>query len=434
MPATFRAKIRMYRHGLGDCLLVTLPRQQGPDYFILIDCGVILGTRGASALMTRVMDDIRKTTDGRVNLLVATHEHWDHLSGFVQAPDSFTQLEVDEVWMGWTEDPADPVAKRLSAERADGVKSLRMSASRLEMAGAAVQAQNISGLLDFFGAARGPSTRDALEAVRQKSGKVRYCRPCDPPTDIPNTGARIFVLGPPLDEKWLRKTRPSAKHPQTYQLVADAFVTHAMPALRDEVTQSPFGPMFAIPWVVAQETESFRDRYFKDGSWRRIDSAWLDGATGLGLALDNATNNTSLVLAIELPAEGGAERAVLLFAADAQVGSWLSWQDLEWSVDGGTVKGPDLLRRTVAYKVGHHGSHNATLKEQGLELMAGLEWALLPVNEEMAKKKNWGKMPLPALLEALVERARGKLVRADGQVDGAVAGVLSGDLWVEVTL
>jgi hypothetical protein len=98
----------------------------------------------------------------------------------------------------------------------------------------------------------------------------------------------------------------------------------------------------------------FRDRYFgANGSgdeWRRIDSAWLDGSSELALALDSATNNTSLVLAIEFP-----NGNVLLFVADAQVGNWLSWQNLKWTVDGREVTGPDILRRTVFYKVGHHG-------------------------------------------------------------------------------
>src|SRR6266699_2202355 len=69
-------------------------------------------------------------------------------------------------------------------------------------------------------------------------------------------------------------------------------------------------------------------------------------------ALDSMTNNTSLVLAIEL-----ADGDVLLFAADAQVGNWLSWQDLKWTVGTSPVTGPDLLKRTIFYKVGHHGSH-----------------------------------------------------------------------------
>ena len=44
-----------------------------------------------------------------------------------------------------------------------------------------------------------------------------------------------------------------------------------------------------------------------DVSWRQIEDDWLGGAETLGLALDSATNNTSLVLAIEVKAsEPGA--------------------------------------------------------------------------------------------------------------------------------
>jgi len=68
---------------LGDCLLITLRRNKGKPYFIMIDCGVILGTPRPADRMTQVVNDIVATTGGHVDLLVATHEHWDHLSGFV---------------------------------------------------------------------------------------------------------------------------------------------------------------------------------------------------------------------------------------------------------------------------------------------------------------------------------------------------------------
>jgi hypothetical protein len=54
------------------------------------------------------------------------------------------------------------------------------------------------------------------------------------------------------------------------------------------------------------------------------------------------------VLAFELP-----DGDLFLFAADAQVSNWLSWQELSWTVDGKVVTGPGFLRRTVFYKVGH---------------------------------------------------------------------------------
>src|SRR5262249_22785415 len=146
-------------------------------------------------------------------------------------------------------------------------------------------------------------------------------------------------------------------------------------------------------------------------SWRRIDADWMGAAAEFALQLDSATNNSSLALAFELTKTG----KVLLFVADAQVGNWLSWQDLSWKLgDDETATGPDLLRRTVFYKVGHHGSHNATLKAKGLEMMASDDLvAFIPVDEAMAKTKHWNNMPLAGLLKELETRSHGRVVRID---------------------
>jgi beta-lactamase superfamily II metal-dependent hydrolase len=73
--------------------------------------------------------------------------------------------------------------------------------------------------------------------------------------------------------------------------------------------------------------------------------------------MNNATNNSSLVLAFEV-SKGGK---VLLFAGDAQAGNWRSWSQASFDDGRAKVAAKDLLGRTVLYKVGHHGSHNATL-------------------------------------------------------------------------
>ncbi len=166
----------------------------------------------------------------------------------------------------------------------------------------------------------------------------------------------------------------------------------------------------------------------KNQDWRRIDADWLDSASSLALQLDSATNNTSVVLAFEL--DGGD---VLVFAADAQVGNWLSWQKLSWTVDGKSVTGPDLLHRTIFYKVGHHGSHNATLREQGLEEMTGLKVAFIPVDHEMALKKRWGQMPFTQLLDRLDQLAREGVVRIDAPPPAGLADRVTGkDLYYEI--
>src|SRR5262249_30825870 len=117
-----------------------------------------------------------------------------------------------------------------------------------------------------------------------------------------------------------------------------------------------------------------------------------------------------LVLGFELSPSG----RVLLFPGDAQVGNWLSWAGREWQIKQGgetrKVTTSDLLARTVLYKVGHHGSHNATLRDLGLELMSSRELtALLPVDRTTAKKKDW-KMPFPSLYRRLQEKTNGRIL------------------------
>src|SRR4051812_15300212 len=89
-------RVRMYRQGLGDCFLLIFPGNRKP-FHMLIDCGVLLGTQDQEAKMQKVAGDIATTCGGHLDLLVATHEHWDHLSGFIQAQDIFKNIEVNEL-------------------------------------------------------------------------------------------------------------------------------------------------------------------------------------------------------------------------------------------------------------------------------------------------------------------------------------------------
>jgi len=255
---------------------------------------------------------------------------------------------------------------------------------------------------------------------------VHYWKPGDSPwTSQELPGVSIYILGPPRDETWLKKTFATD---EVYHLAASdsahtAFFGAAGLSGDGATAQGdvwcPFDAMYGRelrqpkPGEEAgmpEATAAFLQRHYfgpgadpgeQDQSWRRIDEDWLGSAAQFALNLDSATNNTSLVLAVELSPGG----EVLLFPADAQVGNWLSWQQVQWTFDGNKkVTATDLLKRTVFYKVGHHGSHNATLREHGLELMPHGLAALLPVDHEMAVKKRWNGMPLPGLLDALSEK------------------------------
>src|SRR5947209_7866901 len=80
----YRARIRMYRQGLGDCFLLSFPKAGGEPVHVMIDCGVVLGTSEPDVVMKQVAESVSKETKGKVGVLVITHEHWDHLSGFDQ--------------------------------------------------------------------------------------------------------------------------------------------------------------------------------------------------------------------------------------------------------------------------------------------------------------------------------------------------------------
>jgi hypothetical protein len=440
--AAYRAKIRMYRQGLGDCFLISLPRTDGSSrpFYVMIDCGVVLGTADPGTIMTKVMDHIVATTGGEIDLLIATHEHWDHVSGFVQAKPSFDRLKVGQVWLAWTEDPKDTLTQELKQEKGHALAALRMGLSQLQMGGDSEAAEQLGSILEFFGAARGPTTAEALANVRAKVGTPRYCLPGDPPVVPPGVSARFYVLGPPHDKKMLHKINPSASNKETYGLAMglEMFMDGAGTAFGDQDEGRPFDQQYEIPFAYARTTpelEFFRKNYWQpDGSapeaWRRIDGDWLGGASEMALQLDSLTNNTSLVLALELAPDGD----VLLFAADAQVGNWLSWQDLKWTVGNKTVSGPDLLSRAIFYKVGHHGSHNATLKGHGVEEMDGLKAAIIPVDEAEAKKKHWGSMPLPDLIAALEKKAPGMVLRTDQEPVNRARNVVIDDKYFEVIL
>lgn len=435
----FRIKVRMYRQGLGDCFLLTIPRNNGKPFYVVIDCGVILGTKDGGKIMTEVVEHIIQTTGGHVDLVVATHEHWDHISGFGQARDIWTdksRLTIGEVWLSWAEDGKNSLARKLRGERQALKIALNAAASRMHLAGDSRGAEDVTNLLSFFGAV---STADALEVVKDLSENLRYCTPKDDPVQIPGSDIKVYVLGPPPDEKLIKKYNPSKREPETYGMEAmNNYLSALQPTLSDTDLETPFDEGFQIPLHVAQQMPFFQQHYWgedlesdgKDQGWRRIDGSWLDSSSSLALQLDSATNNTCLVLAFEL-----GDGDVLLFAADAQVGNWLSWQDLKWKVNGTEVTAPELLRRTIFYKVGHHGSHNATLRELGLEKMESLQLAFVPVDREMAIKKRWNQMPLNELMERLNEITDERVVRIDADIPAKLSKSMVPDkLFHEVVL
>src|SRR6266545_1297843 len=124
-----KARVRMYRQGLGDCFLVTFFTGPKPVH-MLIDCGT-LGATTTNVKMQEVIKNISETTGDHLHVLVATHEHKDHVSGFAGDPSPFDKFHVDNAWVAWTEDPADPFAKKVKKYKGDLRVAVALAADAL---------------------------------------------------------------------------------------------------------------------------------------------------------------------------------------------------------------------------------------------------------------------------------------------------------------
>lgn len=448
-------KVRMYRQGLGDCFLISFGKP-GAQRHVMIDCGT-LGATTTGVKMKDVAKSIGDDTKKHLDLLIATHEHKDHVSGFGTEQKAFDDIAVDHVWLAWTEDAADEDAQKIVKYKGDLLHAAKLAARALETdtfgaglahARAKKLGAAIAGVLDFadessLAAGLATSINEAMGYVQKKKGaELQFRNPGEPPLEpswLP--GVRIYVLGPPRDPKALADL---GKHgsPELYELAArrgkelvatagffasteshEAYYAAVDGEERAELERvRPFDWRHRIDAKGPAGKAAFAAYYDPRESWRRIDHDWLDGAADLALQLDGQTNNTSLALAFEI-VEKGKVGKVLLFPADAQVGNWLSWHGdkMKFEVkDKGstktrTVTAKDLLANTVLYKVGHHSSHNATVREHGLELMESPDlMALIPVDRAVAIKKTppW-QMPARALYKRLLQKTGGRVVRSD---------------------
>jgi hypothetical protein len=498
--------IRMYKGLLGDCFLLRFFDASDPDrtavadWNVLIDCGVLQFSQNESKLVDRVVDSIARDCGGRLDLVIVTHEHYDHICGFGRGSERFEQITIETLWLAWTERSDDPTAIELRNRHEATRRAMAMAMGMIGARDAArkpampvtdedaadhwlLNARG-TGLDGFTGplghehanalgldGRRAKSSREILEDLKTWAKKTEYLEPGAVIALPFASEIRSFVLGPPRSLNRLLQDSPSYD-PDKKETYLRARQDDAESVLRnfayseDRGCEYPFASRHRkftearAQAIVADETSAndswarpvcdVLQRYGDAAQdFRRIDDDWQSPIGNLALKLDSDTNNTSLALAFEL----GRSGKILLFAADAQVGNWLSWHDQSYPATAPAeeqVSAADLLQRTVLYKVGHHGSHNATLRAKGLEMMVHAELAaMVPVVEEVAKKRNW-RMPHSELYTRLKEKTAERILRGDIPLDSATKarfaeigcsvreaaddGSKLGPLWVELDL
>jgi beta-lactamase superfamily II metal-dependent hydrolase len=379
-------RVRMYRVGFGDCFLISLPMAKGSQEgvshkHILVDCGV--HGQGDIDTMKDVVDNIVAVTDRKLAVVIATHAHQDHISGFARFDDEFSRLEIEEVWLPWSEDPKDPQSQKLlrkHAALADQLESHFAAELKQSRRTSRVRAAAAGAVANLVG------NKKALQLLRTGFGvgaRIRYLEAGDSltsPADI--AGLSVSVLGPPRDEKFLARMDPPAG--QRYLRLDGNTIAPA-----NEL--KPFAPKWEI---TADATELDPLRLSIKDIEQFNDDLFAGSLDGLAFALDQARNNTSLVTLLVYRGR------YLLFPGDAQYGNWKYWLDQE--------SAEDILPRINFLKVAHHGSHNATPRN-ALERMAAGKFAAMVSTQSVP----WESIPRLPLMERLIEQSKKRLVRSD---------------------
>ncbi|MDQ3109605.1 MAG: hypothetical protein M3R17_06885 [Bacteroidota bacterium] len=437
-------KFRMYNTGsVGDCFLLLFQKENKTTFSMLIDCG---GWNAPSAAISACVEEISKTCGGQIDLLMITHEHEDHMSGFNQARELFDKIKFGNVWMSWVENDDDPVAKILKERYKTKLKELQKSAEtslkkirnlagsrnvkgakeRLENAKKNIE-HTLSAIAFEMGISAGRKSAksgqktisDAMAYVKSRK-KPDYKNPGQVISNMKGAeGIKFYILGPPKDNdfSFLRKTEIDeemyhfALSADTLKLSAARNVFKTGISLADDV--SPFAGKYIL--AGAEKQKFLKEYNSSDFKWRQIEEE-LDGSelalTGL---VGRLVNNTSLAIAIEFEESGN----VILLPADAQSGNWSSWHEpavsAKLKAKGGKTTA-EILNSTVFYKVGHHGSHNGTASVHGLDYMKSKNLvAFMPLVQD-AVPGQWGgsnNFPAKALYDVLIEKTKGRLIRTD---------------------
>lgn len=330
--------IRAYDVGLGDCIYCRVPGvlqagRRRDDLHILIDCGSWSGMPFLTVALDRLAEALPDAGDGlkRLDLVIATHEHKDHIAGF--DPQLFARFRIGHIWLSAAMDPKHPQAKK--------ARALHDTAA-LAMRGLAAMGASLSPELREFATLFGIDNAGAMKALRETLPKANGIKPryvhagqTNDELGLVLKGARITVLGPEqdIDRFYLGKE-------------ADATL-RGVAALSARAPAASAGTAAVLPVATPANIGG--------ADFRRLRARMLSSALAFATLSSKVTNNSSVVILIEWSGRR------LLFVGDAEWdgafrdqksnGSW----NVMWNQRHALLKAPiDFL------KIGHHGSENAT--------------------------------------------------------------------------
>lgn len=358
--------IRAYNVGVGDCIYVRIPkaRKKGSkvdDFHILIDCGKKHGAAPLKVALDHLKTEL--PSEGgkkRLDLLLISHEHEDHIKGI--DPDWFDDIKIEDLWMSVAMNRDHPQAKFAHQLHDMAATAMRNIAAR----GLALSPE-LEDIVNRYGISNDGAV-DALRKVLPKKHGITplYVHADLKPADLKPktlTGVTFKVLAPEFDI-------------DTYYLGdAGAGILHGFAASTGVLAPAPRAA--ANGPLPANVTGS---------DFRRLQSRMMSSAFAFAEEEGEVVNNTSVMLLIEWRGRR------LLFVGDAEWNK--AYRDKKKNFSWNTawkLRNKELNQPVDFLKIGHHGSINSTPwndKEDGAvtEPSTILD-AILPLPKNNAKPK-----------------------------------------------